>query len=87
MGKLKTMNMLGPGRSMAASRMTESRSARLRKMTGDRKEVSGKIIVCEVSIQVTGIKKDGLRRERIDGCRSAGKYVNEARDSKIRLFI
>ena len=57
-------------------------------MTGDRKEVSGKIIVCEVSIQVTGIKKDGLRHERIDGCRSAGKYVNEARDLKnIMQFI
>jgi peroxiredoxin family protein len=86
-GKLSKMNMLGLGRSMVSSRMTKAGVADLEKMMSDYKELGGKIIACEMTMEVMGIKKEDLRLELIDEFGAVGTYINEARDSKITLFI
>jgi peroxiredoxin family protein len=86
-GKLSKMNMLGLGRSMVKSRMTKAGVADLEKMMADYKELGGKIIACEMTMEVMGIKKEDLRLELIDEFGAVGTYINDAKDSKITLFI
>ena len=86
-GKLSKMNMLGLGRSMVKSRMAKAGVADLEKLFTDYKELGGKIIACEMTMEVMGIKKEALRLELIDEFGAVGTYVNEAKDSKITLFI
>ncbi|HEY3419967.1 MAG TPA: DsrE/DsrF/DrsH-like family protein [Methanomassiliicoccales archaeon] len=86
-GKLSKMNMLGLGRSMVRSRMAKAGVAELEKLMSDYKELGGKIIACEMTMEVMGIKKEDLRLELIDEFGAVGTYVNDAKDSKITLFI
>jgi peroxiredoxin family protein len=86
-GKLSKMNMLGLGRSMVKSRMAKAGVASLEKLMSDYKELGGRIIACEMTMEVMGIKKEDLRLELIDEFGAVGTYVNEAKDSKITLFI
>jgi peroxiredoxin family protein len=86
-GKLSKMNMLGLGRSMVKGRMTKAGVADLDKLMADYKELGGKIIACEMTMEVMGIKKEDLRLELIDEFGAVGTYVNDARDAKITLFI
>ncbi len=86
-GKLSKMNMFGLGRSMVKSRMAKAGVADLEKLMNDYKELGGKIIACEMTMEVMGIKKDDLKLELIDEFGAVGTYVNDAKDSKITLFI
>jgi peroxiredoxin family protein len=86
-GKLSKMNMLGLGRSMVKSRMAKAGVADLEKLLNDYKELGGKIIACEMTMEVMGIKKDDLRLDLINEFGAVGTYVNDAKDSKITLFI
>jgi peroxiredoxin family protein len=86
-GKLSRMNMLGMGRSMVKKRMAKAGVADLEKLMADYKELGGKIIACEMTMEVMGIKKSDLRLDLIDEFGAVGTYVNDARDSKITLFI
>ncbi len=86
-GKLSKMNMLGLGRSMVKKRMTAAGVATLDKLMQDYKELGGKIIACEMTMEVMGIKKEDLRDDLIDEFGAVGTYVNDAKSSKITLFI
>jgi peroxiredoxin family protein len=86
-GKLSKMNMLGLGRSMVKGRMAKAGVADLDKLMADYKELGGKIIACEMTMEVMGIKKEDLRLELIDEFGAVGTYVNDAKDAKITLFI
>jgi peroxiredoxin family protein len=86
-GKLSKMNMLGLGRFMVKSRMAKAGVADLERLMADYKELGGKIIACEMTMEVMGIKKEDLRLELIDEFGAVGTYVNDAKDSKITLFI
>lgn len=86
-GKLSKMNMLGLGRSMVKGRMTKAGVADLTQLMKDYKELGGKIIACEMTMEVMGIKKEDLQLDLIDEFGAVGTYVNEAKDSKITLFI
>jgi peroxiredoxin family protein len=79
-GKLSKMNMLGLGRSMVSSRMAKAGVADMEKMMADYKELGGKIIACEMTMEVMGIKKEDLRLELIDEFGAVGTYINEARE-------
>jgi peroxiredoxin family protein len=59
----------------------------LEKLLMDFKELDGKIIACEMTMDVMGIKKEDLREDLIDDYGAVGTYINEARNSKITLFI
>ncbi len=86
-GPLSKMNMLGLGRSMVKGRMAKANVASMERLMADFKELGGKIIACEMTMDVMGIKKDDLRLELIDEFGAVGTYVNEARNSEITLFI
>ena len=86
-GELSKMDMLGLGRSMVKGRMAKAGVATLDKLMKDYKELGGKIIACEMTMEVMGIKKEELELDLIDEFGAVGTYVNEAKDSKITLFI
>ena len=86
-GPLSKMNMLGLGRKMIKSRMKKANVAPLERLIQDYKELGGKIIACEMTMEIMGVSKEELRQELIDEYGAVGTYVQEARDSKITLFI
>jgi peroxiredoxin family protein len=86
-GPLSKMNMLGLGRWMVKRRMRAAKVASLEKLLSDFKDLEGKIIACEMTMEVMGIRKDDLRQEMIDEYGAVGTYVQEARGSAINLFI
>lgn len=86
-GPLSKMNMLGLGRKMIKSRMNKANVAPLERLIQDYKELGGKIIACEMTMEIMGVTKEELRQELIDEYGAVGTYVQEARDSKITLFI
>ena len=59
----------------------------LQQLMKDYKELGGKIIACEMTMEIMGIKKEDLRLDLIDEFGAVGTYVNEARKSEITLFI
>ncbi len=86
-GPLSKMNMLGLGRWMVLRRMRAAKVASLDKLLADFKELDGKIIACEMTMEVMGIRKEDLRADLIDEYGAVGTYVQEARGSAINLFI
>lgn len=51
------------------------------------KELGGRVIACEMSVEITGLGKESLREEWIDEYGAVGSCIQEARDSAITLFI
>jgi len=86
-GPLSKMNMLGLGRWMVKRRMKAAGVEGLHKLMSDFRELGGRIIACEMTMQVMGISKADLREDLIDEYGAVGTYVNEARGSQITLFI
>jgi len=86
-GPLSKMNMGGMGKRMINNRMKTANVASLEKLIQDYKELGGKIIACEMTMDIMGIKKEDLRQELIDEYGAIGTYIHEARESKINLFI
>ncbi|MGF7117531.1 DsrE/DsrF/DrsH-like family protein [Methanobacterium oryzae] len=86
-GSLSKMNMMGLGKKMIKGRMEKANVVSLEKLMKDFKELGGKIIACEMTMEIMGVKKEDLRRDLIDDYGAVGTYINEARESKITLFI
>jgi len=86
-GPLSKMNMGGLGKRMINSRMNQANVASLERLMRDYKELGGKIIACEMTMEIMGVKKEDLRQELIDEYGAVGTYIKEARKSKLNLFI
>lgn len=86
-GRLSKMNMLGLGKLMVKLKMKKVGVASLEKLLQDFKELGGKILACDMTMEIMGIKKEELRDDLISDYCAVGTYVNEARDSSITLFI
>ncbi len=86
-GPLSKMNMLGLGKWMVKMRMKKANVASLERLIRDFKELGGKIIACEMTMEIMGIKKEDLREDLIDEYGAVGAYIQQARDSSITLFI
>jgi peroxiredoxin family protein len=86
-GSLSKMNMGGLGKSMIKSRMKQANVASLERLMRDYKELGGKIIACEMTMEIMGVKKEELQEELIDEYGAVGTYIHEARESEINLFI
>ncbi len=86
-GPLSKMNLLGLGRWMIHRRMHKAQVASLEKLMADFKELGGKIIACEMTMEIMGLKKQDLRQEWIDEYGAVGTYIQHARESAISLFI
>ena len=86
-GPLSKMNMLGLGKWMVKRKMKEARVASLERLLQDYKELGGKILACDMTMAVMGIKKEDLRDDLISDYCAVGTYISEARESAITLFI
>jgi len=86
-GPLSKMNMLGLGKLMVKLKMKKVGVATLERLLQDFKELGGKILACDMTMEIMGIKKEELRDDLISDYCAGGTYVNEARDSSITLFI
>ena len=86
-GNLSRMHMMGLGKWMVRRRMRAAKVATLERLFQDFKELGGKIIACEMTMQIMGVKRTDLREDLIDEYGAVGTYIQEARESKITLFI
>lgn len=86
-GPLSRMNFLGLGRWMMRRRMKKANIASLERLLNDYRELGGKIVACEMTMEVMGIDKSALREDIIDTYGAVGTWWNDAKDSDITLFI
>jgi len=86
-GPLSRMNFLGLGKWMVKRRMAKANVATLERMFRDVKELGGKIIACDMTMQIMGIRPEDLRQDLIDECGGVGAYIHDARESAVTLFI
>ncbi len=86
-GPLSKMHMLGLGKLMIKNRMKKANVASLDKLIADFRELGGKIIACEMTMEIMGLKRADLNEGIIDDYGAVGTYIQEARDSSITLFI
>ena len=86
-GPLSKMNLFGLGKRMIESRMKKNNVASLERLISDFKELGGRIIACEMTMDIMGLKRSDLREEFIDEYGAVGTYIQEARESNITLFI
>ena len=86
-GPLSKMNMMGMGKMMINQRMKKGNVSSLERLLKDFKELGGKIIACDMTMEIMGIKKEDLREDLITECGAVGTYIQEARESSINLFI
>ena len=86
-GSLSKMHLLGIGKWMMKQRMNKANVASLERLMQDFKELGGKIIACDMTMEIMGIKKEDLREDLITECGAVGTYIQEARESTVNLFI
>ncbi len=86
-GPLSKMHLFGLGKWMIKQRMKKANVASLERLFQDFKELGGKIIACEMTMEIMGISRQDLREDLIDEYGAVGSYVQEARHSSITLFI
>jgi NADPH-dependent 2,4-dienoyl-CoA reductase/sulfur reductase-like enzyme/peroxiredoxin family protein/rhodanese-related sulfurtransferase/TusA-related sulfurtransferase len=82
---LSSMNMGGMGSAMMKSRMKKKHVDQVHQMFEDAKKVGVKMVACQMSMDIMGIKKEEL----VDGIEIGGvaTYMADASESKVNLFI
>ncbi len=86
-GPLSKMNMFGLGPWMIKRKMKKVGVASLEKLFQDFRELGGKVLACDMTMEIMGIKQKDLREDLITDYCAVGTYINEAKDSIITLFI
>jgi peroxiredoxin family protein len=81
------MNFLGLGKWMIKRRMKKANAASMERMLADFVELGGKLMACDMTMELMGITKDDLRDDLISDYCAVGSYIQEARESAITLFI
>lgn len=86
-GKLSKMHMLGLGKWFMVRKMRKAGVVSLERLMADYKELGGKTIACEMTMDVMGLRKEDFDEKLVDDYGAVGTYINEARKSDITLFI
>ncbi|NLX37132.1 MAG: NAD(FAD)-dependent dehydrogenase [Chloroflexi bacterium] len=86
-GPLSRMHLLGLGKWMVRRRMKAARVASLERLMADFRELGGKVLACEMTMEIMGIKRQDLREDLIDAYGAVGSYIADARKSTVTLFI
>jgi peroxiredoxin family protein len=86
-GPLSRMHMLGLGKWMVKRRMKKANAVSLDRLLEDFVELGGKLMACDMTMEIMGIEKEDLRDDLITEYCAVGSYVQEARESTITLFI
>ena len=86
-GPLSKMHMFGLGKWMVKRKMKKAGVASLEKLMQDFKELGGKILACDMTMDIMGIKAEDLREDLIEDYCGVGTYMREAMESIVTLFI
>lgn len=86
-GPLSKMHFLGLGKWMVTQRMKKANVASLERLMRDFRELGGRVLACDMTMEIMGIRREDLRTEWIDEYCAVGSYIAEARHSDITLFI
>ena len=86
-GPLSKMNMLGLGKWMIKRKMKQAKVTSLEKLIQDFKELGGKILACDMTMDIMGVKRENLREDLISDYCGVGTYMDEAKDATVTLFI
>jgi peroxiredoxin family protein len=86
-GPLSKMNMLGLGKWMIKRKMKQANVVSLEKLFKDFLELGGKVLACDMTMDIMGVKKEDLRGDLITDYCGVGTYMNEAKDASVTLFI
>ena len=86
-GPLSRMHFLGLGKWMIKRRMKKANAVTLERMLADFVELGGRIMACDMTMEIMGVTKEDLRDDLISDYCAVGSYVQEARESTITLFI
>jgi len=85
--KLSKMNMGGIGTAMMKSLMKRKNVASLEQMLEMAEELGVKIYVCEMSMDLMGFKREEMIDYKDLVFCGVAKFLEEAKDSRIQLFI
>ncbi|NHJ87257.1 MAG: NAD(FAD)-dependent dehydrogenase [Asgard group archaeon] len=86
-GSLSKMNMLGLGKWMIKRKMKKNNVRSLEGLLSDFVELGGKILACDMTMDIMGLKQEDLREDAISEFCSVGTYIKEAKESTMTLFI
>ncbi len=86
-GPLSRMNLLGLGKWFMKRKLKKSNVRSLDKLLEDFNELGGKVLACDMTMEIMGIEKEELREEVITDYCAVGTYVKEAKESDVTLFI
>ncbi len=86
-GPLSRMHFGGLGKWMIKRRMKKANAVSLERMLADFVELGGRIMACDMTMEIMGVTKDDLRADLISDYCAVGSYIQEARESTITLFI
>jgi len=86
-GPLSRMHMLGLGKAYMNWRMRRAHVASLDRLMTEFKELGGRIIACEMTMEIMGISRQDMREELIDEYGAVGTYIRDARASSVTLFV
>jgi peroxiredoxin family protein len=86
-GPLSKMHLLGLGKWFLKKRMRKARVVSLERLMADFKELGGRIIACDMTMEIMGIERKDLRQDLIDEYGAVGTYIRDARESAVTLFI
>jgi peroxiredoxin family protein len=85
--KLSRMNMAGMGTAMMKSLMKKKNVASLEQMLEMAEELGVNIYVCEMSMDLMGFKREEMIDYKNMTFCGVAKFLEEAKDSRIQLFI
>ena len=84
---LSKMHFFGLGAWMMKRKMKKANVASPEKLMADFKALGGRIIACEMTMEVMGISRSELDENLIDEFGAVGMYVNESKKAQMTLFI
>jgi len=86
-GPLSKMHLFGLGKWMVKQRMKTAKVASLERLMSDFRDLGGRVIACEMTMEIMGIRRQDLREDWIDEFGAVGTYVRDARKAVNTLFI
>lgn len=84
---LSKMNFLGLGAWMMGRKMKKANVAKPDRLMADFKALGGRVIACEMTMEIMGISRADLELSLIDEFGAVGMYVNESKQASKTLFI
>lgn len=86
-GPLSRKHYLGIGKKMIKKRMNNANVRSLEALLTDFVELGGKILACDMTMEIMGVEKEDLRDDVITDYCAVGTYIKEAKESNFTLFI